>query len=103
MHGIRAARGTYVIMGDSDSSYDFARGEPYVDRLRAGYNLVMGDRLLGGIENWRDPLPAQVPRQPGLELPRPPVLQDTCGRLASSRRRPPSVRRIDLATLDISY
>ncbi len=30
MHGIQAAHGTYVIMGDSDSSYDFARLEPYV-------------------------------------------------------------------------
>jgi glycosyltransferase involved in cell wall biosynthesis len=55
MHGIRAARGTYVIMGDSDGSYDFARLEPYVDRLRAGYDLVMGNRFLGGIEHGAMP------------------------------------------------
>ena len=55
MHGIRAARGTYVIMGDSDNSYDFARLEPYVERLRAGYDLVMGNRFLGGIEQGAMP------------------------------------------------
>ncbi len=56
MHGIRAARGRYVIMGDSDGSYDFSRLEPYVDRLRAGYDLVMGNRFLGGIERGAMPV-----------------------------------------------
>jgi len=55
MHGIRAACGRYVIMGDSDGSYDFSRLEPYVDRLRAGYDLVMGNRFLGGIERGAMP------------------------------------------------
>lgn len=48
--GIEAARGTYVIMGDSDDSYDFAHLEAFVDRLRAGDELVMGNRFAGGIE-----------------------------------------------------
>jgi glycosyltransferase involved in cell wall biosynthesis len=47
--GIRAARGTYVIMGDSDNSYDFAALEPFVEKLRQGYHLVMGNRFQGGI------------------------------------------------------
>lgn len=47
--GIKAARGTYVIMGDSDDSYDFSRLEPFVERLRGGADLVMGNRFLGGI------------------------------------------------------
>jgi hypothetical protein len=47
--GIRAARGRYVIMGDADSSYDFSRLEHYVEKLRAGYALVMGNRFKGGI------------------------------------------------------
>ncbi|MDB5864415.1 MAG: glycosyl transferase [Betaproteobacteria bacterium] len=47
--GIRAARGRYVIMGDADSSYDFSRLENYVEKLRAGYALVMGNRFKGGI------------------------------------------------------
>jgi hypothetical protein len=47
--GIAAARGQYVIMGDADDSYDFSRLEPFVERLRGGYDLVMGNRFQGGI------------------------------------------------------
>jgi glycosyltransferase involved in cell wall biosynthesis len=47
--GIRAARGRYVIMGDADDSYDFERLEGFVEKLRAGYTLVMGNRFAGGI------------------------------------------------------
>ena len=47
--GIRAARGKYVIMGDSDDSYDFSRLDDFVTKLRAGYQLVMGNRFKGGI------------------------------------------------------
>jgi Glycosyl transferase family 2 len=48
--GIRAARGEYVIMGDADDSYDFTALMPFVERLRAGTDLVMGNRFRGGIE-----------------------------------------------------
>lgn len=47
--GIDAARGTYVIMGDSDDSYDFSRLDAFVDKLRQGSDLVMGNRFRGGI------------------------------------------------------
>ncbi|WP_076346094.1 glycosyltransferase family 2 protein [Paludisphaera borealis] len=47
--GIQAARGRYVIMGDSDDSYDFSALAPFVERLRDGYDLVMGNRFRGGI------------------------------------------------------
>src|SRR5204862_4750255 len=47
--GIRAARGRYVIMGDADDSYDFSRLAGFVEKLRSGYELVMGNRFLGGI------------------------------------------------------
>lgn len=50
MGGIEAARGEYVIMGDADDSYDFANLDLFVERLRAGDELVMGNRFLGGIE-----------------------------------------------------
>jgi len=49
MGGIRAARGRYVIMGDADDSYDFSRLDEFVHQLRAGQQLVMGNRFLGGI------------------------------------------------------
>ncbi len=48
--GIEAARGRYVIMGDADDSYDFSNLIPFVQKLREGYDLVMGNRFLGGIE-----------------------------------------------------
>lgn len=47
--GIAAARGRYVIMGDSDDSYDFSALEPFIAKLRQGFDLVMGNRFKGGI------------------------------------------------------
>jgi glycosyltransferase involved in cell wall biosynthesis len=44
-----AARGRYIIMGDSDDSYDFTDLMPFVVKLREGYDLVMGNRFAGGI------------------------------------------------------
>ena len=49
MGGIEAARGRYVIMGDADDSYDFSNLGPFLEKLREGYDLVMGNRFLGGI------------------------------------------------------
>jgi glycosyltransferase involved in cell wall biosynthesis len=42
--------GRYVIMGDSDDSYDFSNLMPFLEKLRAGYDLVMGNRFRGGIQ-----------------------------------------------------
>ena len=53
--GIRAAYGTYVIMGDADDSYDFLNLMPFVEKLREGYDLVMGNRFRGGIEKGAMP------------------------------------------------
>ncbi len=50
MRGIATAHGKYVIMGDSDDSYDFSTLGPFVEKLREGYDLVMGNRFLGGIQ-----------------------------------------------------
>jgi glycosyltransferase involved in cell wall biosynthesis len=49
MGGIRAARGRYVAMGDADDSYDFATLMPFLEELRDGADLVMGNRFKGGI------------------------------------------------------
>ena len=49
MGGIGVARGTFVIMGDADASYDFSRLDAFVEALRAGNRLVMGNRFRGGI------------------------------------------------------
>jgi Glycosyl transferase family 2 len=50
MGGIVAARGRFIIMGDSDDSYDFTNLMPFIEQLRGGAELVMGNRFKGGIE-----------------------------------------------------
>lgn len=53
--GCNNALGKYVIMGDSDDSYDFSNLMPFVEKLREGYELVMGNRFKGGIEKGAMP------------------------------------------------
>jgi len=53
--GIEAAKGKYIIMGDSDDSYDFSNLSPFVEKLRAGYDLVMGNRFKGGVASGAMP------------------------------------------------
>lgn len=48
MGGVGAARGRYVVVGDSDDSYDFGQLVSFVEKLREGYDLVMGCRLPRG-------------------------------------------------------
>ena len=48
--GIAAARGRFIIMGDADQSYDFSHLPRFVEKLRAGDDLVMGNRFLGGVQ-----------------------------------------------------
>lgn len=50
MNGIREARGQFIIMGDADGSYDFSNLMPFVNPLRNGCELVMGNRFKGGIQ-----------------------------------------------------
>jgi glycosyltransferase involved in cell wall biosynthesis len=47
--GIAAAEGGFVIMGDADDSYDFGALAPFVEALRRGSDLVVGNRFRGGI------------------------------------------------------
>jgi hypothetical protein len=56
IQGINAARGRYVIMGDADDSYDFSALDDFVQALRSGADLVMGNRFSGGIR------PGAMPR-----------------------------------------
>jgi glycosyltransferase involved in cell wall biosynthesis len=56
MGGITAARGRFVIMGDADDTYDFSELSGFLDELREGCDLVMGNRFAGGIE------PGAMPR-----------------------------------------
>lgn len=56
MGGFRAAQGRYIIMGDADDSYDFSSLESFLEKLREGYQLVMGNRFRGGIAPGAMPL-----------------------------------------------
>lgn len=47
--GIRSARGRFVVMGDADESYDFSQLQGFLQALRGGSQLVMGNRFAGGI------------------------------------------------------
>lgn len=47
--GCNAANGDLIIMGDSDDSYDFSSLDAYVKAANNGYELIMGNRFLGGI------------------------------------------------------
>jgi glycosyltransferase involved in cell wall biosynthesis len=49
MAGIQAADSVFVLMGDSDDSYDFTQIPDFIKQLRAGSDLVMGNRFRGGI------------------------------------------------------
>jgi glycosyltransferase involved in cell wall biosynthesis len=53
--GSENARGRYVIMGDADDSYNFLNLMPFLEKLRDGYELVMGNRFKGGIEKGAMP------------------------------------------------
>jgi len=49
IEGCNNALGKYVIIGDADDSYDFEHLMPFIEKLREGYDLVMGNRFKGGI------------------------------------------------------
>jgi len=53
--GIKSAKGKYIIMGDCDFSYDFYNLEGFMEKLREGYKLVVGNRFAGGIEKGAMP------------------------------------------------
>jgi len=55
MGAVKEARGKYIIMGDSDDSYDFLHLEMFVEKLREGYDIVMGNRFKGGIKKGAMP------------------------------------------------
>ncbi|RAR75334.1 glycosyltransferase family 2 protein [Flavobacterium aciduliphilum] len=53
--GFENALGTYIIMGDADDSYDFSQLNPFIEKLREGYDVVIGNRFKGGIEKGAMP------------------------------------------------
>jgi glycosyltransferase involved in cell wall biosynthesis len=66
--GIDAAHGRFVVMGDADDSYDFEAIAPLIDKLREGYELVVGNRFMGGIEPGAMPWSHRWVGNPALTL-----------------------------------
>src|SRR5258705_4050318 len=64
--GIAAACGEYVVMGDADDSYDFSEVPNFVNELRRGNDLVMGNRFRGGIKPGAMPALHKYFGNPGL-------------------------------------
>lgn len=56
LRGIQESSGAIIIMADADDSYDWSDLAPFVHKVNEGYDLVMGNRFLGGIR------PGAMPR-----------------------------------------
>ena len=64
--GFMVAKGDYIIMGDCDGSYDFCNLMPYIEKLKAGYALVVGNRLSSKMEKGAMPFLHRYIGVPGL-------------------------------------
>jgi glycosyltransferase involved in cell wall biosynthesis len=103
--GIEAAYGDYVIMGDADDSYDFSNLDAFVERLRAGDELVMGNRFRGGIEPGAMPplhkyLGNPVLSTIGRFLFRSPIKDFHCGLRGFNRK---AIRELHLQTSGMEF
>jgi glycosyltransferase involved in cell wall biosynthesis len=64
--GIASTRGPFIIMGDADDSYDFSDVPRFVEKLREGYDVVMGNRFRGEIKPGAMPTLHKHLGNPGL-------------------------------------
>jgi glycosyltransferase involved in cell wall biosynthesis len=103
--GIAAAKGKYIIMGDADDSYDFLNLMPFVEKLREGFDLVMGNRFRGGIKPGAMPVLNRYLGNPvltgiGRLFFRTPMGDFHCGLRGFSRA---AVERMDLRTTGMEF
>lgn len=102
---IDAARGEFIVMGDADESYDFAEAFALIERLRAGADLVMGNRFRGSIRPGAMPWHHRFIGNPllstlGRVLFRSPVGDFHCG-LRAFRKN--AYQRMDLRTTGMEF
>jgi hypothetical protein len=105
MGGIKAAQGKYVIMGDADDSYDFAALDNFLEKLRAGFELVMGNRFQGGIQPHAMPILHQYFGNPVLSrigklFFRSPIGDFHCGLRGFNRE---AILKLDLRTTGMEF
>ncbi len=105
MGGIAAARGKYIVMGDADNSYDFSHIPRFLEQLRKGADVVMGNRFKGGIEPGAMPFLHKHLGNPVLSgvgklLFKSPVGDFHCGLRAFSKA---AFERMDLRTTGMEF
>lgn len=103
--GCIASNSDYIIMGDSDDSYDFSKLDPFLQGLRAGNDLVMGNRFAGGIEPGAMPWKNKHIGNPALSLVgrvlfKIPVRDFHCGIRGFSKR---AFENMDLRTSGMEF
>ena len=103
--GCNAALGKYVIMGDSDDSYNFLNLMPFLKKLREGYELVMGNRFKGGIEKGAMPPLHKYIGNPvlsfiGRVLYKSPIRDFHCGLRGYNKE---SIQKLNLHTTGMEY
>jgi hypothetical protein len=92
-------------MGDADDSYDFTALAPFLEKLREGFDLVMGNRFLGGIEPRAMPWKNRYLGNPALSglgrlFFRCPARDFHCGLRGYSRK---AFLRMDLRTTGMEF
>lgn len=60
INGTKNSLGKYCIMGDADGSYDFSNLDEFINKVLDGYDLVVGNRFMGGIEKGAMPLSHKI-------------------------------------------
>jgi hypothetical protein len=92
-------------MGDADDSYDFTNLSPFIEKLRQGYDLVMGNRFKGGIKSGAMPrlhkyLGNPVLTEVGRTFFRAPCSDFHCGLRGFSKE---AALRMDLRTTGMEF
>jgi hypothetical protein len=105
MGGIVAAEAPYVVMGDADDSYDFSDLGGFLDRLRSGCDLVMGNRFKGGIQRGAMPPLHRFLGNPALTAIGRLLFKSPCGDFHCGLRafRKEAILSLDLRTTGMEF
>ena len=103
--GILAAQGKFIIMGDADDSYDFSNLDLFMEKLREGNDLVMGNRFKGGIAAGAMPTHHRYLGNPVLTGIGRVLFRSHCGDFHCGLRgfHSESIRRLDLRTTGMEF
>jgi hypothetical protein len=103
--GIDSARGEFVLMGDADGSYDFGDLAVFLEQLRGGYDLVVGNRFRGGIERGAMPFLHKYLGNPVLTRLGKRFFRTPCGDIYCGLRgfRREAIERLGLASAGMEF